>query len=304
MNFRFTHKMWQCFVVFLCIGIQTVSSGQDLADRTGVGSSGKIAESNKLEYNGAIQMSFAYCSPGVFTMGSSNGDSNGEIDETSWEAEIDAGFWISRHEVTQKQWLKVVGESPWEGQKYVCRSKDSPATYISYFDAIRFCRNLSIIEREAERLPASSRFRLPNEVEWEFACRAGNDSRFCFGDDSDQLHKYGWFDLLQVEPEPESISPQPIGTKMPSTWGIFDMHGNVFEWCSDWYFEHPLAPANSKLEPVFKVRRGGGWCSPASQCRSSYRDWGDPFEGTDDTGFRIVLEVGERSKVPGTDMGE
>ncbi|MCL5099078.1 MAG: formylglycine-generating enzyme family protein, partial [Candidatus Omnitrophica bacterium] len=152
------------------------------------------------------------------------------------------------------------------------------------------CTKLTDQERTAGRLPAGYVYRLPTEAEWEYATRAGTTTRFYYGDDPGyaSLSLYAWYS------EDSGSATHPVGTKLPNAWGLFDMHGNVWEWCSDWYSEYyspssvtdPKGPATGTLRVV---RGGGALADFGSGCRSAVRDGTSPSSQLSDLGFRVVL---------------
>jgi formylglycine-generating enzyme required for sulfatase activity len=141
--------------------------------------------------------------------------------------------------------------------------------------------------------PKGYELRLPTEAEWEYACRAGSTTDYCYGDDPRELSEYAWFS------ENSRKSTHPVGQKKPNKWGLYDMHGNVWEWCQDWYGEYPKEPVTDPKGPKggsSRVFRGGGWLDSAGYCRSALRNWDGPSLQYDNVGFRVVLA---RSSVQG-----
>lgn len=233
---------------------------------------------------------FRWCPPGGFQMGSRASEDGRDEDEVVVEQKVDSGFWIADREVTQSLWSDVMGTQPWTGKKHAGENKLSPATFVSYEAAKQFCRTLTDRELKAGRLSGGWEFRLPTEVEWEYACRAGSDEAYCYGNSPALLSNYAWYNFLDSKEPPPSLCPQPVGTKLANNWGLFDVHGNVFEWCEDWYSDAP--PGSSKTvkqkQRVFRVQRGGGWDTSAVNCRCAFRAWGYPDDKFDNTGFRLV----------------
>jgi formylglycine-generating enzyme required for sulfatase activity len=139
-------------------------------------------------------------------------------------------------------------------------------------------------------MESAGKYRLPSESEWEYACRAGTTTRYSFGDDESELGEYAWYY------ENSGSETHPVGQKNPNPWGLYDMHGNVWEWCSDWYNDSYYAtspdtdPAGPSSEEKFRVLRGGSWLSDADFSRSSTRGNNLPSISTADIGFRVVLE--------------
>ncbi len=173
-------------------------------------------------------------------------------------------FMMGVHEVTQSQYEAVMGSNPSH-----FKGPDNPVETVSWDDAVAFCRKLS--DLPAERA-AGRAYRLPTEAEWEYACRTGTTTAFSFGDDEKDLGKYAWFNGNS------SNTTHAVGKKLPNGWGLYDMHGNVWEWCSD------RTDAGSS-----RVSRGGGWYDSAGVCRSASRNFYDPSFRNFLLGFRLAL---------------
>ena len=193
-------------------------------------------------------------------------------------------YYLGIHEVTQGQWGAVMGSKPWSGQINVKEGPDYPASYVSWEDAQEFCQRLS--EREGMT------YRLPTEAEWEYACQAGTRTRFSFGDEPSLLGEYAWYHDNTYDKDEKYA--HRVGQKKPNPWGLYNIHGNVWEWCSDWYTEDyygqspmddPPGPPPSDLN---RVVRGGGWLSPADGCRSASRSMSMPSHRNYLQGFRVA----------------
>ena len=197
-------------------------------------------------------------------------------------------FSLGKTEVTQGQWKSVMGSEPWKGQSEVKADKDCPATHVSWADAVAFCEKLTVIERKAGKLKANEEYRLPTEAEWEYACRAVTKTAFSFGDDLKQLDQYGWFDG-----NAKNVGrgfAHKVGLLKPNPAGLFDMHGNVSEWCSDWYggkLSGGINPVGPEWD-VNRVLRGGSWWSYPGFCRSAIRDYDVPSSRNGLLGFRVA----------------
>ncbi len=235
---------------------------------------------------------------GKFLMGSS--ERGGDEERPVREVTISRPFQLSATEVTQGQWQAVMGTTPWKGKGYVIEGDDYPATYVSWEDAMEFCRRLSSRpdEKKSGRI-----YRLPTEAEWEYACRGGVAAEYCFGDDERMLDSFGWFTRNSEG------HPQSVGKKLPNAFGLFDMHGNVWEWCSDWYDEdyYQNAPATDPQGPTSgsdRVLRGGGWSGEAANCRSASRNWSDPSNRHNLDGFRVALSSPGIPKRPEAGTGK
>ena len=224
---------------------------------------------------------------GKFTMGSPKGEEDHQVNEVQVSVTLTKPFRLGKTEVTQGQWKSVMGTEPWNGHEYVQADYDCPATYVNWDDATDFCEKLTTIERKAGKLKADEKYRLPTEAEWEYACRAGTQTAFSFGDDESKLGEYAWF----VGNTAGEYYPHKVGMKKPNPWGLHDMHGNVWEWCSDWYDNRKLAGGTDPAGPKGgsdRVVRGGDWIREARYCRSAYRR--DDFPTYRDCyyGFRVV----------------
>ena len=224
---------------------------------------------------------------GSFTMGSPEDEADRLFHENQVQVRITKPFRMGRTVITQGQWRAVMGTEPWRYaglDKNVC-GDDFPAVHVSWDDAVLFCETLTGLERETGRLTASQSYRLPTEAEWEYACRAGATTAYSFGDDPEQLAEYGWFG------ENSGGKLHPVAQKKPNPWGLFDMHGNVFEWCADWYNatlaggDDPVGPAAGSC----RVYRGGSWYDVASCCRSAYRYNYAPWYRYVYGAFRVVV---------------
>ncbi len=149
---------------------------------------------------------------------------------------------------------------------------------------MEFCRKLTQQERAAGRLPEDWEYTLPTEAQWEYACRAGTTGAW-----AGELDAMAWY------AKNSGNTTHPVGQKQPNAWGLYDMHGNVWEWCRDWYADK--LPGGAVTDPVgaasgaFRVYRGGGWWLPADYCRSAYRNWSSPGDRGNDVGFRLALSA-------------
>jgi len=228
---------------------------------------------------------------GIFTMGSPAD----ELDRDPAEGPqitvtISRGFLIGKYEVTQREYLAVMGSNP----SYFNADPSRPVEQVQWYDATNYCARLTQQEQKAGRLPPHCLYRLPTEAEWEYACRAGTTTRFSYGDDLTyaSLPNYAWFTVNSGN------QTHPVGQKKPNPWGIYDMHGNVWEWCQDYFSTYPGGQAVDPQGPATgsnHVLRGGSWYNiPSSMLRSAFRR-GDRLSNSMDwrIGFRVILAPGQ-----------
>ena len=192
-------------------------------------------------------------------------------------------FYLQTTEVTQSQWESVMETKPWRGKKYVKEGSEYPATYVSWEDAHQFCQRLSGKD--------GTTYRLPTEAEWEYACRAGTTTMFHFGDDASRLGEYAWFHANAVDAG-EGYARQ-VGLKRANAFGLYDMSGNLWEWCQDWYgkdyySESPSSDPAGPSSGSHRVFRGGGWGIHPEACGSAHRNLGLPGSQPIGAGFRVA----------------
>ena len=234
---------------------------------------------NEIQKDGAIEIP-----AGEFTMGSPKDETNRFDDEEQVAVTLTQPFGLGKYEVTQGQWKSVMGSEPWKDKDFVKADKDCPATYVSWGDAKEFCQKLTEIERKSGKLKADEEYRLPTEAEWEYACRAGTETAYSFGNNESKLDQYARFDGNT------NNAAQTVGLKKPNPWGLYDMQGNVFEWCSNWY-DRKLSGVVDPIGPnggSYRVVRGGGWRYSLGLCRSADRYLYVPSSRNDDLGFRVA----------------
>lgn len=191
-------------------------------------------------------------------------------------------FWIGKYEVTQAEYYSLMGRNP----SYFTNDLQHPVEKVTWLQAHAYCGALTKRERLAKRLPEDYEYRLPTEAEWELACRAGTTNFYSFGDAVDEAEQYAW------TLENSGGTSHPVGQKRPNAFGLHDMHGNVWEWCSDSFAPYPAMPLTNPVGPVsspYKVFRGGGWNQPIELARSRNRFMMSPTNGIHFVGFRIAL---------------
>lgn len=257
-----------------------------------------------VETTNSIGMQFVVIPPGEFMMGSPD-EEPGRGDqavETLHRVTLTQSFEMGMHEVTQEQYQIVMGSNPAE-----FKSLQNPVESVTWDDAVDFCRRLSSLPAEQS---AGYVYRLPTEAEWEYTCRAGTDTQYSFGNDDSQLGTFAWFgnnsgdkriDALMIwTTDPFNYvrrllsnngHAHSVGRKQPNPWGLYDMHGNVWERCQDWYGDYPSGAATDPTGPSSgssRAVRGGSWSSPSEDCRSADRT-GDPLDSRSiHNGFRVL----------------
>jgi formylglycine-generating enzyme required for sulfatase activity len=227
--------------------------------------------------------------PNTFSQGTPTNEVNRSADEgPQTTVTISHGFWMGKYEVTQGEYLAVIGSNP----SGFPGNLNRPVESVSWLDATNYCVKLAQQELTAGHIPPGSHYRLPTEAEWEYAARAGTSTRYSYGDDPNltNLVNNAWYSANS------GFGTHPVGLKTPNPWGLYDMEGNVWEWCQDWYGPYlggfatdPQGPA-SNLQGV-KVIRGGAWDAFEEDCRSGRRltEGVSPFINDFNLGFRVVL---------------
>jgi len=223
-------------------------------------------------YTNSIGMEFVLIPSGTFKMGSSNGESD---EKPIHSVTISEAFYMGKYEVTQKEWKAVMGDNPssFKGDKL-------PVEQVSWNDIQEFIKKLNQKE-------GGTKYRLPTEAEWEYAARAGSNSKWSFGDNESQLGDYAWYGSNS------NSQTHPVGQKKPNKYGLYDVHGNVWEWVQDWYDSNyysssPKTDSKGPSSGSLRVFRGGGWYSDAEYTRSADRDFDNPEYGFSNIGFRLV----------------
>ena len=233
----------------------------------------------------SVGMKLVPVPPGEFLMGSPEGEAGRFANEIQHKVNITSAFYMGSTEVTQRQWQSVMGTEPWKGKKpFVRAGPDYPAMFVSWDDAVEFCKELS----EQEGLE----YRLPTEAEWEYACRAGSSTAYSFGDDAAELVNYAW--VMKNSYVAGEAFAHRVGEKLPNAWGLYDMYGNVWEWCGDWHGPYPDVPVTDPRGPSGgsgRVIRGDRWVGKAKTCRSADRIGNTPDTRDVFLGFRVVLTL-------------
>jgi hypothetical protein len=245
-----------------------------------------------VDLGGGIKLEMVLIPAGGFLMGSPDLEEDARTDEKpQHRVRITKPFYLGKYLLTQEQWEAVMGNNP----NHFKRPKNS-VEKISWDDCQQFLKKLNKRFRPAHSNPLLEgewEFRLPSEAQWEYACRAGSTTRYCFGNHESTLGQYAWYDANSGE------ATHAAGEKKPNAWGLYDMHGSLWEWCQDWYEEgyYAKSPTDDPMGPTRgsdRVARGGYWCDPATNCRSSNRYGRRPGLRCLDQGFRVSLVLVEK----------
>lgn len=261
----------------------------------------------------SIGMKLARISAGTFIMGSPRSETDRDDKEERHEVTITKPFLFGVYEVTQAEYVKVVGRLESFENRSAFKDADNPVENVEWKKAKVFCEELTA---RTEEKAVGRKYRLPTEAEWEYACRAGTKAAFHFGDalTSKQANFNGKFPAGGGNQGRYLRKPTKVGSYTPNAFGLYDMHGNVAEWCADWYDpefyfdspdEDPLGPPfgvlptkfnNNGNQNFFVVVRGGCWVDDARACRSAYRFRAMPNTQYRLIGFRVVCEIEADSK--------
>ena len=235
-----------------------------------------------------VDLNMIWIEPGTFIMGSPEDELGREDDEVQHEVTLTEEYWMGKYEVTHAQYKAVMGTNP----SYFQWGDNRPVEMVSWDEAMDFCAKLTAAEKEAGRLPEGYEYTLPTEAQWEYACRAGTTTALNSGKDLSSVNKCSEMDEVGWYGYNGNYMSQPVGQKQPNAWGLYDMHGNVWEWCSDWRGDYPTSEVVDPKGPNTgwnRVMRGGSWGNPAATCRSARR--GNPLgnDGGNLIGFRVAL---------------
>lgn len=253
----------------------TVAAGQVLSQDPEAGASvapgtavnlvmSKGLETETVILPGDVPLVMVWIPGGTFTMGSPDEDVFSKHEKPEHTVTV-SGFWMGKYELTKRQWQAVKDTAPWTGKPYVLADLDSPAVYVSWDDAQSFIATLNAWTGKA--------FRLPSEAEWEYACRAGTSTSFYWNDVGGDISDYAWYGEYAQGHE---LYAHVVGQKLPNAFGLYDMSGNVWEYCQDyWHFNYDGAPTDGSAwefpVDIFRIRRGGSWADLDDPCRSAYR---------------------------------
>ncbi|MDR3056167.1 MAG: formylglycine-generating enzyme family protein [Zoogloeaceae bacterium] len=231
-------------------------------------------------YTNSIGMEFILIPAGSFIMGTDKNDKKAYDDEKpQHRVTLSQPFYLGKYEVTQAEWVAVMGNNP---SKY--KGRNNPVEMVSWDDVQTFISRLNVKE-------GTNKYRLPTEAEWEYAARAGTTSAYSFGDDAGQLRQYAWYGENS-----DLGSTHPVGQKSPNPWGLYDIHGNVWEWVNDgydssYYRRSPSSDPVGSSSGVIRVLRGGSWGNSARGLRLASRGNGTPDDRLELIGFRLARSV-------------
>ena len=234
---------------------------------------------------GGAEMEMIFCPPGEFMMGSPNGEEGRYDDEVQHRVRLTKGFWLGKYPVTQQQWQSVMGNNPSRFKKFIFfKDKDRPVESISWYDCQSFIKQVNAEFGYGARLPT--------EAEWEYACRAGTTTAYFWGDalNGSKANCDGNFPYGTTRKGPNVEKTTPVGGYKANSWGFYDMHGNVSEWCNDRYGDYPSRKGIDPTGPATgrcRVLRGGSWCDNARDCRSAFRNRDVPGGIFSNYGFRL-----------------
>jgi len=251
-----------------------------------------------------VEFAFRYCPAGTFTMGSPSSEEERLCDETQHEVRLTQGFWMLETELTQEQWDALAELTQEQGdplgviKEEECEfiGKNLPVENVSWDECVAFIDKLNA----SGEIPKGLKFSLPTEAQWEYACRAGSKTAYFWGDslngdkancNGDKANCYGDCSCGTTFEGEYLDKTSPVKSYDPNPWGLYDMHGNVWEWCSDRYVDYPTG---SVVDPTgatnasYRVIRGGSWCSSAELCRSDNRGYDVPADRDNNLGFRFL----------------
>ncbi len=267
------------------------------------------AEEMVFDLGNGVELTVCWCPPGTFLMGSPATEAGRGEDEVQHEVTLTQGFWMAKTETTQAQWKALMPDNPSQFQ-----GDRLPVESVTWDEAQAFAAALTERLQQEGKLDPGCEFRLPTEAQWEYACRAGTTTAYFTGDGEKALQRAGWYsgnsggktsrfeEWLQTLPViagwfkgKSRGKTWPAGKKRENAFGLQDMHGNVWEWCEDWYGDYG---AGSVVDPVgpqtgtYRVLRGGSWLYGADWCRSAYRFGYRPDDRWNYLGFRVCLVPG------------
>ena len=266
-----------CVCVLLASAVTASAATPVLPANAETAGASKAAKNSRVIAD--LKVELVWIEPGTFVMGSppEEPDRN-KAEGPQTTVTLTKGFWLGKTPMTQQQYEAFTGTNP---SSLKSAGKDAPVENVSYNDAVKFCAALTERERAAGRLPDGYVYALPTEAQWEYACRAGTTGAY-----SGEPTAMAWIDVNS------GGTTHPVGLKRSNAWGLYDMLGNVLEWCHDWYGDYrggvvtdPTGPAKG----YFRMARGGSWRVGVIVCRSAARSGGSPDRRDYTIGFRLAL---------------
>ncbi len=267
-----------CVMLVILTGCHGLESGTTCAPQ---GMTPAAEKGISLDLGDGVRLELVPIPAGEFLMGSPDSDRASPQEKPQHPVRITKPFYLGVSPVTLEQWAAVMGSGRISGH---AKGLQNPAGGVSWDDVQQF---LEVLSGKSDA--GGGRYRLPTEAEWEYSCRAGSEARYCYGDDKARLGKYAWYEATS------KVKTRPVGLKKPNAWGLYDMHGNVSEWCSDWYDGryYEKSPIDDPKGPGVgsqRVARGGWFYSPAFLLRCASRDAIGSSYRHDGSGFRVVCE--------------
>jgi formylglycine-generating enzyme required for sulfatase activity len=248
-----------------------------------LGPTAMMDKTKTLDLGNGVELEVVLIPPGKFKMGSPAKEER--IEEAQHDVVISKPFYMGKYPVTQAQYEAIMGCNPSKHKG----DKNFPVETVSWDDANDFCKLVSQHAKCSKEPEQKWLVRLPTEAEWEYACRAGTTTTYYSGDKETDLELVGWYNNIKSD-----MCTHPVGQKKANAWGLYDMHGNVWEWCQDWYGDYlsdiltdPPGPAKGPG----RVWRGGSWASDPQNCRCASRDRHNPGDRDDNAGFRMVVNA-------------
>jgi formylglycine-generating enzyme required for sulfatase activity len=259
---------------FLAASECGIEAGASEAGPQNAGDTGRSGNTLSFDLGGGVKIDFVLIQSGSFLMGDADGL---EDERPAHKVTISQPFYLGKYEVTQQQWEAVMGDNP-----SVFKGPQNPVENVLWAQCQAFLQKLN------EKFAATGvKFGLPTEAQWEYACRAGSSGEFGFSDAKGQLADYAWFcDNAQG-------TTHPVGVKKPNVWGLYDMHGNVCEWCADWYADSyygqsPAVDPPGVVSGCHYIIRGGCFEDTAANCRAAYRNKSDAADRNHNVGVRVM----------------
>ena len=249
----------------------------------------KPGENGTVPLSDTVNLDMVWIEPGTFMMGSPSGEPFKSYNETQHEVTLTKGYWLGKYELTQEQYTAITQKEIQPFTKFP--GTNAAVGYINKYEALSICAKLNEMERAAGRLPEGYEYTLPTEAQWEYACRAGTTTGLNSGKEvtcemgiCPNLDEVGWY-------SGNAQFIQPVGQKVPNAWGLYDMHGNVMEWCLDWYGDYPETPVVDPTGPEEGVEGilRGCFFNVVSYCRSASRIHTNPSLISMESGLRVAL---------------